>query len=74
MAHIEAPQDCSLDLSATLAANFVEIGVIPKICHGARESSIAIKKRWSVSDWSPSVSLKLGIECEVNPDVFAAKI
>lgn len=44
MAHVEAPHDGALDLRAALSPDLVEIGVVPRVLDGARETAVAVEE------------------------------
>ena len=71
VADVEAPQDGPLDLGPALAADLVEVGVVPDVLHRAREPAVAAEQRRGVGDGAPAVQLVLRVEREVDPDVLA---
>ena len=45
VADVEAPEDRPLDLGPQLAADLVEVGVVPQVLDGAREAAVAVEQR-----------------------------
>src|SRR5205807_5845933 len=52
---IEAPVDGPLDLGPQLPAHLIEVGVVPDVLDGARETAVAVEQRWSLRDRPPAV-------------------
>ena len=71
VADVEAPHDRPLDLGPALAADLVEVGVVPGVLDGAGESAVAVEEAGRVGDGAPAVGLELGVQREVHPDVLA---
>ena len=72
VADVEAPHDRPFDLGPTLPAHLVEVGVIPCVFDGARESAVSVEQARRRGDGPPAVGVVLGVEGEVHPDVLAA--
>ena len=72
VADVEAPQDRPLDLGPQLAADLVEVGVVPQVLDRAREAAVAVEQRRGLGDRTPAVAVVLGVEREVHADVLAA--
>ena len=71
MAHVEAPVDRPLELSAALPAYLVEVGVVPKVGCRPREAAVTVEQRRRLGDRSPAIQVVLGIEREAHADVFS---
>src|SRR3546814_15112432 len=71
VAHVESPEDGPLDLCSQLASRLVEVGVDPQVAERAGEAAVTVEQRRSVGDRAPPVGVVLGVEGEVDPDVFA---
>ena len=71
VAHVEAPHDRPLDLGPALAADLVEVGVVPGVLDRAGEAAVAVEQARRVGDRAPAVGVELGVEGEVHADVFA---
>src|SRR3546814_4737954 len=71
VAHVESPEDGPLDLCSQLASRLVEVGVVPQVAERAGEAAVTVEQRRSVGDRAPPVGVVLGVEGEVDPDVFA---
>ena len=71
MAHVEAPHDRPLDLGPALAADLVEVGVVPGVLDRAGEAAVAVEEARRVGDRPPAVGVELGVEREVHADVLA---
>ena len=54
-----------------LAADLVEVGVVPQVGDGAGEAAVAVEQRRGVGDRAPPVEVVLGVEREVDADVLA---
>ena len=62
VADVEAPQDRPLDLGPALAADLVEVGVVPDVLDRAGEPAVAAEERRRVGDGTPPVELVLGVD------------
>ena len=72
VADVVAPQDRPLHLGPQLAADLVEVGVVPQVLDRAREAAVTVEQGRRLGDRSPPVALELGVERQVHPDVLAA--
>ncbi|HEX7166677.1 MAG TPA: ChbG/HpnK family deacetylase, partial [Acidimicrobiales bacterium] len=72
VADVEAPVDGPLDLGPALAADLVEVGVVPEVGGRAGEAAVAVEQRGGLGDGAPAVEVVLGVEGEVHADVLAA--
>jgi hypothetical protein len=71
VADVEAPVDGPLDLGPALAADLVEVGVVPEVGAGPGEATVAVEQGGGVGDRSPPVEVVLGVQGEVDADVLA---
>ena len=62
VADVEAPQDGPLDLGPALAADLVEVGVVPDVLDRPGEPAVPAQERRRVGDGAPAVQLVLGVD------------
>src|SRR5437660_952892 len=55
---------------AQLAADLVDVGVVPDVLDGAGEPAVTVEQRRGLGDGPPPVQVVLGVEGEVDADVF----
>ena len=70
MAHVETPVDGPFELSPALAADLVEVGVVPEVGWRPREPAVTVEQGRGLGDRSPAVQVVLGVERESDADVL----